>query len=61
MTKSAQRPDMDDSEAEAAALAAAVGAARKGQGGVPHDEMRVWLLRIAAGDLDAVPPADRPL
>jgi hypothetical protein len=52
---------MDDTEAEAAALAAAVDAARKGQGGVPHDEMRAWLLRVAAGDLDAAPPADRSL
>ena len=61
MTKSAQRSDMDEAEAEAFALAAAVAVAREDLGGIPHDEMRAWLLRVAAGDLDATPPPDRSL
>lgn len=55
------RPDIDDDLAETEALAAAVAEARTNRQGVTHDEMRAWLIKIAAGDLDAQPPVARPL
>lgn len=56
-------PDLDDDDeaAELAALAVAVGKARANKRGVPHEEMRVWLLEIAVGNFDAPPPASRSL
>jgi predicted transcriptional regulator len=54
-------PVVDDEAAEAAALAAAVAEARADPRAVPHEEMRAWLLRIAAGELDAPPPEPRHL
>ena len=48
--------ELDIEEAEARALAVAVEAARADPRGVPHEEMRAWLLRIAAGEFDALPP-----
>jgi hypothetical protein len=54
-------PEIDDDAAETAALAAAVAAARADRRGVPHEEMRAWLLEIAAGNFDAPPPEPRLL
>ena len=54
-------PDLDDDAAELTALAAAVAKARANKRGVPHEEMRVWLLEIAAGNFDAPPPVAREL
>lgn len=55
-------PDFDDDEAaELTALAAAVEEARADPRGVPHAEMRAWLLEIAAGNFDAPPPEPRLL
>lgn len=51
----------DEDAAELAALTAAVAAARADRRGVPHAEMRAWLLEIAAGNFDAVPPEPRSL
>jgi len=54
-------PDLDDDEAETAALAAAVAEARADPRAVPHEEMRAWLLEIVAGNFDAPPPEPRLL
>jgi hypothetical protein len=51
----------DDNEAETVALRAAVEAARADPRAVPHEAMREWLLRIAAGDFAAEPPIPRLL
>lgn len=56
MSQTAPQPDIDDDAAEAAALAAAVAAARMDPRVIPHEQMRAWLLRIAAGDFSAEPP-----
>ena len=62
MSNIAPIPDIDDEEAaELAALAKAVAAARADRRAVPHEEMRAWLLEIAAGNFDAVPPEPRLL
>jgi hypothetical protein len=53
--------ELDDTEAEAVALRAAVDAARADPRAVPHAEMREWLLRIAAGDFAAEPSIPRTL
>jgi hypothetical protein len=52
---------IDDDAAEAAAVAAAVAEARTDRRGVSHEDMRAWLLRIAAGEFMAEPPALRDL
>lgn len=52
---------IDDDNAEAEALEAAVAQARADRRGVSHDEMRAWLLRVAEGDFDAAPPEARSL
>jgi hypothetical protein len=52
---------MDDAEADARALRAAIAASRADPRGVPHEEMREWLLKIAAGEFDAKPPTPRHL
>lgn len=51
-------PEPDDEEAaEAAALAAAVAEARADpRPTIPHERVRAWLLRVAAGEFDAPPP-----
>jgi hypothetical protein len=54
-------PDIDDDTAESAALAVAVAEARADRRGIPHAEMQAWLLRVAAGELDAPPPEPRHL
>ena len=54
--------DIEDEEAaELAALAKAVEEARADPRGIPHAEMRAWLLEIAAGNFDAPPPEPRLL
>ena len=60
MTEPARTPSVgDDEAAELVALTAAVDAARADRRGVPHAEMRAWLLEIAAGNFDAPPPEPR--
>ena len=54
-------PDIDDDEAELGALSAAVAKARANRRGVSQEEMKAWLLRIAAGESDAPPPVVRDL
>lgn len=49
----------DEAAAETAALAAAVAVAEADPRRVPHEEVRVWLLRLAAGEFDAPPPLPR--
>jgi len=61
MPKASLVTDSDDDAAEAAALAEAVAEARADLRGVPHEEMRAWLLRIEAGEFDAPPPEPRRL
>jgi DNA-binding IclR family transcriptional regulator len=48
-------------QAELEALAAAVAKARAHRCGVPHEEMKAWLMRIAVGEFDAPPPVARNL
>lgn len=52
---------VEDEEAERQALSAAVAEARADLRGVPHEEVRAWLLRLAAGEFDAPPPEPLPL
>jgi hypothetical protein len=52
-------PDIDDDEAEVAALKAAIAKCRADPREVPHEEMRAWLLKIAEGDFSAPPPTPR--
>jgi hypothetical protein len=61
MSDAAPPSDIDDDEAETAALAAAIAVARTDRRAVPHAEMRAWLLEIAAGNFDAPPPDPRLL
>ncbi len=52
--------DLDDeAEAETRALAAAVAVAEADPRRVPHEDVRAWLLRLAAGEFDAEPPESR--
>jgi len=59
MTQPNSIPDIDDDDAEVAALADAVAKARSHRRGVSHEEMSAWLLRVAAGEFDAPPPVAR--
>jgi len=63
MGERSNKIDIDDNEdaAETALLAAAVAAARASELKVPHEEMRSWLLKLAAGDFAATPPEPRKL
>jgi hypothetical protein len=61
MTEVARKLDVNESEAETKALAQAVASARADKRGVPHAEMRDWLLKVAAGDFKAEPPKAKPL
>ena len=45
--------------ADADALAAAVAESDADPRTAPHEEVREWLLRLAAGDRDAKPPVPR--
>jgi hypothetical protein len=53
--------DLEAVTAEAAALQAAVAESLADPRGVPHEEMRVWLMKLADGDFTAPPPVARPL
>ena len=59
MSNAVPMPDIDDEEAEAVALAAAVAEARADSRFIPHEEMLAWLLSLAAGEFDALPPGVR--
>ena len=61
MSEALPLPDMDDAAAETEALRCAVEEARKDRRGLPHSEVREWLLRIAAGDFSAKLPPPRDL
>ncbi|MDR3516484.1 MAG: hypothetical protein P4M00_11740 [Azospirillaceae bacterium] len=61
MAEPATLTDFDEDAAEAAALAAAVEKARANPRSVPHAEMRLWLLELAAGNFEAPPPVAREL
>lgn len=50
----------DEAAAETALLLEAIKEARADPRFIPHEEMRAWLLRIAAGAFDAKPPEPRP-
>jgi hypothetical protein len=52
-------PELDDATAEVAALKAAVVQSDADPRIVPHDDMRDWLLKLAAGQFDAPPPVAR--
>jgi hypothetical protein len=52
-------PLIEDDEAEARALAAAIAESDADPRTVPHEEVRVWLLRLAEGEFDAPPPEPR--
>jgi hypothetical protein len=49
----------DDDAAEAQALAAAIAQSDADPRTVPHDVVRVWLLRLANGEFDVPPPEPR--
>ena len=51
--------DDDDAQAEARALAVAIAESDADPRTVPHEEVRVWLLRLANGEFDAPPPEQR--
>jgi predicted transcriptional regulator len=54
------QPVLDDDEAaEAAALAAAIAESDADPRVVPHEDVRAWLLRLAAGEFEASPPEPR--
>jgi len=61
MSKAQLMPDIDDDAAETEALRRATEEARKDRCGLPHSEVREWLLRIAAGDFSAKLPPPRDL
>ncbi len=53
--------EYDEDAAELAAVTAAVNRSRANKLGVPHAEMREWMLEVAAGNFDAKPPVSRKL
>ena len=59
MSNPAPLTEDDEAAAEAQALAAAVAIAEGDPRRVPHEEVRTWLLRLAAGEFDAPPPQPR--
>lgn len=52
-------PLIEDDEAEARALAAAIVESDADPRTVPHEDVRAWLLRLAEGEFDAPPPEAR--
>jgi hypothetical protein len=46
--------------AESVALAAAVADARADSRVISHEDMQAWLLRLAVGEFDAIPPEPHP-
>ena len=62
MNSAVSKPVDDDEDAvELAALTEAVAKARANRRGVPHDQMRAWLLEMADGKFDTPAPAVRDL
>jgi hypothetical protein len=55
------RAEIDDDEAELAALKAAIAKSRSDPRAVPHEEMRAWLMKVSAGEFDAPPPEARDM
>ena len=51
----------NEAQAEAEALSRAIAEARADARGIPHEDMRVWLQKIADGELSAEPPVPRIL
>lgn len=51
--------DETEAEAEARVLAAAVAVAEADPRSVPHKKVRAWLLRLAQGEFDTLPPEPR--
>jgi hypothetical protein len=49
-------PLVEDDEAEARALAAAIAESDADPRTVPHEKVRAWLLRLAGAEFDAPPP-----
>jgi hypothetical protein len=52
-------PQIADDEADAGARAVAIAESDADPRTVPHEEVRVWLFRLAAGEFDAPPPQPR--
>jgi hypothetical protein len=59
MTERAPLIEDDEVQAEASALAAALAVAEADPRRVPHEQVRTWLLRLAAGDFSARQPLAR--
>jgi hypothetical protein len=47
---------IEDDEAEAYALASAITDSDADPRTVPHEKVRIWLLKLANGEFDASPP-----
>jgi hypothetical protein len=47
---------LDDDEAEAVALAAAIAESDADPRTAPHSLVRAWLMRLCEGDFEAIPP-----
>jgi len=56
MNEPAPRIDDDEGAAEAAALAAAIAESDADPRSVPHEQVRLWLQRLAQGEFEAAPP-----
>lgn len=52
---------IEDDEAERLAFEAAIAEARADPRAVPHEEVCLWLFRLANGEFDAPPPVPRVL
>ncbi len=50
---------IEDDRLEDEALAAAIAASDADPRTVPHADVRKWLLRLASGEFDALPPEAR--
>lgn len=59
MSQPAPHAEDDEDAAEIRALEAALAVAEADPRRVAHDEVRPWLLRLAAGEFDARPPKPR--
>jgi Fe-S-cluster formation regulator IscX/YfhJ len=59
MTAPAPHIEDDEEVAEALALSKALADAEADPRRVPHEDVRAWLLRLAAGEFDAAPPEPR--
>jgi hypothetical protein len=49
----------DEAATESKALKTAIAESRTDPRGVPHSEMRLWLMEIAEGNFTAPPPVPR--